>query len=186
MEAAINYDRLFGNKHQVNGMLLTYQKEQQSNSDALAVRKQAYIGRGVYTFDNRYAIEANFGITGSEKFAEGYRYGFFPAVGIAYNISNEPFFGNELKKVINNLKVRASIGKTGNDDTGGARFLYRPTFSDAADNGYSWGIGSTGTLNKINGIVEGRFASPSLSWEIEIKRNYGIDLGFSITPLPYR
>ncbi|MGJ1389875.1 SusC/RagA family TonB-linked outer membrane protein [Sphingobacterium spiritivorum] len=178
MEAAINYDRLFGNKHQVNGMLLTYQKEQQSNSDALAVRKQAYIGRGVYTFDNRYAIEANFGITGSEKFAEGYRYGFFPAVGIAYNISNEPFFGNELKKVINNLKVRASIGKTGNDDTGGARFLYRPTFSDAADNGYSWGIGSTGTLNKINGIVEGRFASPSLSWEIEIKRNYGIDLGF--------
>src|SRR3546814_18110943 len=69
-----------------------------------------------------------------------------------------------------------SVGRTGNDNTGGARFMYRPTFANGT--GYNWGIGSTGPNNGVgNGIIEGRFASPTLSWEIEMKRNFGIDIG---------
>src|SRR5690606_6902442 len=82
LESAINYDRTF-DRHVVGGMLLYYQKETQNHDEALAYRKQAYVGRATYNFDNRYSLEANFGVTGSEQFSEGYRYGFFPAVGLA-------------------------------------------------------------------------------------------------------
>lgn len=180
MESAINYDQTF-KKHTVNGMALFYQKERQLHNDALAYRKQAYIGRAVYTYDNRYSVEANFGLTGSENFAEGYRFGFFPAVGVSWNVANEPYFPESLHKAISSFKLRASIGRTGNDNVNDAsgnpvRFMYRPTF--AGGDGYSWGIGSTGAINGVsgNGLIEGRFRSPSISWEIELKRNYGIDI----------
>jgi len=79
--------------------------------------------------------------------------------------------------VVNKLKLRASVGRTGNDKTGQERFLYRPTFTTNAG-GFTQGIGDTGGTNGIgNGIVEGRFAAPYLAWEIEDKQNYGFDLG---------
>lgn len=175
MESALEYKQTF-DRHDVTGMILGYQKERQLHNDALAYRKQALIGRGTYSFDNRYSIEANFGITGSENFSENYRYGFFPAVGVAWNLTNEPFYPEGLRRAISNFKVRASVGRTGNDNTGGARFMYRPTFQTGT--GYAWGIGSSGTLNSLTGLVEGRFESPLLSWEIELKRNIGIDASF--------
>lgn len=173
MEAAVDYARTF-DQHALGAMFLMYQKERQVHNDALAYRKQAFIGRTNYTFDNRYTIEANFGITGSENFAEGYRYGFFPAVGVSWNVTNEPYFPESLKTAISSLKLRGSIGRTGNDNTTDTRFMYRPQF--ATSTGYNLGIGSTGALNNLGGLIEGRFASPFLSWEIELKRNYGIDL----------
>ncbi len=174
MEAALNYDRTFG-KHVVSAMALTYQKESQLQTDALAYRKQAYIGRTVYTYDGRYSIEANFGVTGSENFSEDNRYGFFPAVGLAWNVANEPFFPESMRQAVGNLKLRASIGRTGNDNVTSNRFMYRPTFADGT--GYNWGIGSSGALNGVgNGLVEGRFSSPNLGWEIEVKKNFGIDV----------
>lgn len=79
--------------------------------------------------------------------------------------------------MVNKLKLRASVGRTGNDKTGQERFLYRPTFTTNAG-GFTQGIGDTGGTNGIgNGIVEGRFAAPYLAWEIEDKQNYGFDLG---------
>ncbi|TXD45802.1 TonB-dependent receptor [Polaribacter sp. IC073] len=174
LETSMNYAKTFNNKHNVGGMLLFYQKETQYSYEALAFRKQAYIGRATYMFDRRYSIEANFGITGSEAFSKGNRFGFFPALGVAWVVSNENFF-NGAKHLVNELKIRASIGRTGNDNTGGDRFLYRGTFVGAS--GYPIGIGGSGSLNGMGGYVEGRFAAPNLSWEIEDKRNIGIDLG---------
>jgi TonB-linked SusC/RagA family outer membrane protein len=178
LETSLNYGKTFNNKHLVGGMLLFYQKEAQYTQEALAFRKQAYVGRATYMFDRRYSIEANFGITGSENFAAGNRFGFFPAVGVAWIASNENFFKG-VKDVINDLKIRASIGRTGNDKTNPDifidRFPYRGTFAGAS--GYPIGIGGSGSLNGMDGYVEGRFAAPNLSWEIEDKRNIGIDLG---------
>lgn len=173
IETALNYNQTFG-RHAVESMLLYYQKDRQLHNIALPYRKQAWVGRGNYVFDNRYVLEANFSVTGSEQFAKGYRYGFFPAVGLAWNITSEHFFPEDWKRVLSQLRLRTSIGRTGNDRTGGDRFLYRPTF-DGAD-GYSWGIGSTGPSHGIGSIIEGRFESPALSWEIEMKRNYGVDI----------
>ncbi len=176
IEGAINYNRTFG-KHTTEGMMLYYQKDRQLHNEALAYRKQAWVGRANYSFDNRYILEANFSVTGSEQFAKGYRYGFFPAVGLAWNVTNEPLFPESWKGILSQFRIRASMGKTGNDNTGSSRFLYRPTFVSGSAYEYAWGIGSTGPVNGVGeGIVEGRFESPSLSWEIEVKRNYGIDL----------
>lgn len=176
MESSLNYKRAFGS-HSVEGMLLYMQKESQLNTEALAFRKQGIVGRVTYSFDKRYFIEGNFGYTGSETFAPGYRYGLFPAVGIGYQISNENFYPEELKDYLTTLRFRASVGRTGNDDTGGARFLYRPTFGLAAG-GFSQGITSGGGSNGLGaGIIEGRFEAPYLGWEIEDKQNYGVNIG---------
>ncbi|MFC6999151.1 SusC/RagA family TonB-linked outer membrane protein [Rufibacter roseus] len=176
LESALDYKRKIG-KHDINALALYYQKENQLHNNALAYRTMGMVGRVTYAFDNRYSIEGSFGSTGSENFAKGYRFGFFPAVGVAWNVANEAFFPEALKSTFQTLKFRGSIGRTGNDDIlgDGNRFPYRPTFNTNAP-GYSWGIGSSGALNSIGGINEGKFASPFLSWEIEMKRNIGIDL----------
>lgn len=75
------------------------------------------------------------------------------------------------------MKLRFSIGRTGNDDTGGNRFLYRGTMKQD-NSGYNIGFSNSGALGGVgNGITEAQFESPFLSWEIEDKRNFGIDLG---------
>lgn len=176
IDASVNYKRIFG-KHDVGAMLLYMQKERQQHDVALPYRKQGIVGRATYGYGGRYFVEGNFGYTGSETFAAGNRFGLFPAIGAAYYLSNESFFPETIKKVINKLKLRISVGRTGNDNTGGSRFLYRPTFTTNAG-GFMQGIGDTGGTNGIgDGIVEGRFAAPYLSWEIEDKQNYGFDLG---------
>ena len=178
IETQLSYNRLFAEKHQVNAMLLYMQKEQQYHNEALASRKQSFVGRASYSFNERYFIEGSFGYTGSETFAKNHRYGIFPAVGVAYMVSSEPFYPHSLKEVLNKVKLRFSIGRTGNDNTGGARFLYREVLKTDAG-GYNIGIGANGGLNGVgNGIVESRFAAENLGWEIENKRNIGIDIGF--------
>lgn len=176
IEASLNYQRTFG-EHNISGMLLYMQKEQSYNTQALPYRKQGFVGRAAYSYNNRYFIEGSFGYTGSENFAEGHRFGIFPAVGVGYLISEEAFYPEGLKNVLNKLKLRASYGRTGNDQTGSDRFIYRGTMNQDGG-GYNMGIldgSSTGGVG--NSIWEARFASPFLSWEIENKQNYGIDLG---------
>lgn len=176
IDVSVNYKRTFG-KHDWGAMLLYMQKERQHHNVALPYRKQGIVGRVTYGYGGRYFVEGNFGYTGSETFAAGNRFGLFPAIGAAYYLSSESFYPEVVKKVVNKLKLRVSVGRTGNDNTGGSRFLYRPTFTTGAG-GFTQGIGDTGGTNGIgNGIVEGRFAAPYLSWEIEDKQNYGFDLG---------
>ncbi|WP_154648035.1 SusC/RagA family TonB-linked outer membrane protein [Pedobacter arcticus] len=176
VESSLNYNQHFG-KHTVGAMALYMQKETQLNTEALAFRKQGLVGRATYAFDNRYFVEGNFGYTGSEAFAKEYRFGFFPAIGLGYQLSNESFYPEHLKDVVSSFKLRFSMGRTGNDATGGARFLYRGTykFDDAT---FSQGITSAGGVNAYGtGITEARFEAPYLVWEIEDKQNYGVDVG---------
>lgn len=176
-ETALNYSRTFAEKHDVGAMFLYMQKETQYHDNALAYRKQGLVGRVTYAYGGRYFAEGNFGYTGSETFAKGYRFGFFPAVGLAWYVSNEPYYPKAMKDIVNKLKFRVSFGRTGNDNTGGDRFLYRGTMKQ--DNGgYNLGFSDTGAMGDIGkGITEAQFESPYLSWEIEDKQNYAIDLG---------
>ena len=177
MDAALNYKKIIKD-HTISGMMLFMQKEVHEHGNALPFRKQGLVGRVNYSYADKYFIEANFGYTGSETFAKGNRFGFFPAVGIAYYLSNESFYSERMKEILPKAKLRVSVGKTGNDNTGGDRFLYRPTFNMGAG-GWNQGIGPDGGLNGLgDGIQEQRFAAPYLSWEIENKQNYGFDLGF--------
>lgn len=178
IEAAIEYNRTFAGKHAVGAMVLYNQKERQKYNDALTYRTQGLVGRVTYGYDNRYFIEANFGYTGSETFAKKNRFGFFPAVGVSYMISNESWYPEGLKNVLSSAKIRASVGRTGNDDTGTSRFLYRATFSESGHT-FNQGITSGGASNGLGaGIYDLQFENLTLGWEIEDKTNVGLDLSF--------
>jgi TonB-linked SusC/RagA family outer membrane protein len=184
IETSLNYKRTFG-KNDLTGLLLYNQKETQyqnkSGLELLPYRKQNVVARTTYGYDNRYMLEASFGVTGSENFAAGHRWGFFPAVGAAWYISHEKFMASILP-TINKLKLRASYGRTGNDDLSSSlsRFPYQASLNESGG-GYNLGItaaeGGSATNWYGNGIIENTAASPHLSWEIEDEQNYGIDLG---------
>lgn len=184
LEASVDYQRNFNSLHDVTGMLLYMQKETQyQNKDGLQLlpyRKQSLVGRATYAFDDRYMLEASMGMTGSENFAQGHRWGIFPAVGAAWYASHEKFMSGQ-DAYISKLKFRVSYGITGNDNIGeSTRFPYRESINTGAD-GYNFGLtpGANGGVSNSsgNGIVEGSFPMPNLSWEIEKKLNAGIDLG---------
>ncbi|MGL4781352.1 MAG: SusC/RagA family TonB-linked outer membrane protein, partial [Bacteroidales bacterium] len=178
-ETSLNYKRTFAEKHDVTGLLLYMHKDKQDQGSYLPFRKQGFIGRFSYGFDDRYFVEGSFGYTGSETFAKGNRFGFFPAAGLSWYLSNENFYSSSnINNIMNKFKIRASVGRTGNDNTGGARFMYRGTMKSNAS-GYDLGYNNNGSMGGIgNGIIENLFESPYLTWEIEVKQNYGLDLGF--------
>ena len=185
IEAQLNYGRTFGGKHAVTGVLVYNQKETQyqgtsdvTGSNLLAYRKQNVVARGTYTYDNRYILEASFGATGSENFAAGHRWGIFPAVGGAWNVHAEKFMQKEnVLDYISKLRLRASYGLTGNDDTGQDRFIYREVLTDSGDMYLGMTGSGGGKTTNMGQIYESTFAAPYLTWEIEKKANFGIDLG---------
>ena len=177
IEGSLNYHRLFAEKHDVTAMFLYMQKERAYYNISLPYRKQGLVGRVAYAFDSKYFVEGSFGYTGSENFAKGYRFGIFPAVGVAWYASQEEFYPDALREVVNKLKFRVSYGRTGNDNVKTARFIYRGTLNQDGG-GYNLGFTDGGTNNGIGkSIWESRFSAPYLSWEIEDKQNFGIDLG---------
>src|SRR5699024_11386925 len=78
-----------------------------------------------YSYDDTYLAEFNAGYNGSENFAEGNRFGFFPSFALGYVVSNESFW-KPISSVVNLFKLRGSWGLVGNDNVGGARFAYLP------------------------------------------------------------
>lgn len=177
-ETSLNYKRTFAEKHDVTGLLLYMHKDRQDQGSYLPYRKQGFVGRFAYGYDDRYFVEGSFGYTGSETFAKGHRYGIFPAAGISWYLSNEKFYlASPMNNIMNKAKIRASVGRTGNDNTGGNRFMYRGTMGDGS--GYDLGYNNNGAMGGVgNGIIENLFEAPYLTWEIEVKQNYGVDLGF--------
>ena len=178
LEAALNYKRVFNKVHDVNAMALYMQKERERQGEPLAYKKQSVVARASYAYDSRYMIESSFGMTGSENFAEGHRWGIFPSVGVAWFVSHEKFM-KPFENVVNKLKLRYSYGVTGNDNIGGSRFPYRGSLNTGAPGhkfGFSGGTAGS-TSNGGSGLTEMNYESPTLSWEIERKQNIGIDLG---------
>ena len=114
LQFQLNYNRRFG-KHNVGGMLMYMQRD--FKSDVLPHRNQGLSGRFTYDYDQRYLVEFNFGYNGTERLAKKDRFELFPAVSLGWVISNEKFFETFLDK-IDNLKIRASYGLVGSDETG--------------------------------------------------------------------
>lgn len=177
LQLYLDYSRTFG-KHDVNAMFLYNQDELSNNKpgtllESLPQRKQGLAGRISYGYDNKYLIEANFGYNGSENFAKGHRFGFFPSVAVGYNISEEKFW-KPLSKVINHLKLKASYGLVGNDYSD-LRFAYLEDIALGGTGNYVTGIG--GTNNDFKGPLWNRYYNPDLQWEVGKKFNAGIELG---------
>lgn len=142
------------------------QKNWGTNGSSSYGRQVGFVFRGNYSYDNRYMIEASGRYDGHYYFAPGKRFGFFPAVSAAWRLSEESFmkrFGN-----LDNLKVRASVGQSGN--LAGNPFQYSSNFN----------IWETAViLDGIPqpGLVERAEPNPLITWEKATKYDVGIELG---------
>lgn len=173
MEVSLMYNKVFVQKHSVDALLL-YNQRNYDTGDIQPYRHQGLAGRLSYTYDRRYVGEFNFGYNGSENFAKGHRMGFFPSVALGWIISEEHFW-EKIKPVVNELKLRASVGLVGNDNIGSKRrFAYLATVDE---NGGDYWFGNNADY-KYEGIREGEIAVPDLTWETVLKQNIGLELGF--------
>ena len=171
LEAALSYNQTFNNRHMVDALLL-YNQRSYDWGDIQPNRTQGIAGRFSYTFDRRYISEFNFGYNGSENFAKGKRFGFFPSIALGWLVSEGQFM-EPIRNVISKLKLRASVGTVGNDNIGGRRFAYITTINSKA-NGYNWGY--TGDTYR-DGVQEGEVGVGNLTWEKALKTNIGIEIG---------
>ncbi|WP_316749253.1 TonB-dependent receptor [Pedobacter gandavensis] len=177
METSLNYNRAFSEDHSVSGLLLYMQKESQLQNNPYLYKKQGIVGRGSYAFKDKYFFDASFGFTGSENFAAGNRFGFFPALGLGYTISNEKGLKSMFQAIgVDRLKIRMSIGRAGNDQISNTRFPYKESLTWSSENTNLGMTSGGGTNNTGNMIYENKAFNPDISWEIEEKRNIGIDL----------
>ena len=166
-QASLNYDRKFG-RHAVTGMVLFQRDYWESESAEIPYNIVGLSGRATYSYDNRYLAEVNIGYNGSEQFAPTKRFGFFPAGSIGWVTSNEEFLkGNNY---LTHMKLRFSVGKVGNDQIGGSRFLYQ-------DNITLNGASNVGGLGSFS-VNEGLLGNPNITWELATKYNAGVDLEF--------
>lgn len=179
LESALSYNRTFGEKHGLSGMLVYIMQERLSaNAGSLQLslpyRNIGLSGRTTYAYDSRYFFEFNFGYNGSERFYKNNRFGFFPSAGLAWTISNEKFF-EPITSTVNNLRVRATYGLVGNDAIGRPedRFFYLSNVDMEAgggtfgrDNGYS-----------RSGVNVTRYANSDITWEQAEKMNVALEVG---------
>ena len=134
-----------------------------SHSDKATI---GYVGRFNYIFDKRYLAEFAFRVDGSYKFAKDKRWGFFPSVSLGWVISEENFIKNNFSS-INLLKLRASVGELGSDNTDA--FLHRSIFK-VEKNAYIFGGVPYAGLGASNSITS------SLTWSTTRSYNIGADL----------
>lgn len=177
IEANISYDHIFNDVHSVSAMFMG-NRTNYDNGDRLPFRKEGIAGRLSYTYDSRYIGEFNFGYNGSENFAKGSRYGFFPSIALGWLISEEDFM-ESYRDVINKLKLRASYGLVGNDNLGGTRFAYITTIAQLGTwnplypHEYRWGVNND-YVRQV--YMEGNIGVSNLTWELVKKFNVGVEL----------
>lgn len=177
-EGTVNYSRMFNDIHRVTGLLHAYRQEKKDskldywNDDmslderfrSIPKRYQAISARATYSYADTYMFEFNVGYTGSENFKAGHRFGWFPAVALGW-VPTQYDWVKENLSFVNYFKLRASVGKVGNDRINYVRFPYLSTVST--------GYNST-TWNGIT-ITENRVGAEDLNWEETTKYDIGID-----------
>jgi len=128
---------------------------------------QSVFGRISYDYKSRYFLDFVFRDDASSKFAQGQRSGFFPSVNAGYLISDESFM-DPLRNTLSRLKLRASYGVVGNNQTAG-NYTYLTTYFN-----YPGAYG-------YNGVIQGgagtNLSNPLLTWERAATLNAGFDFG---------
>lgn len=119
----------------------------------------SFFGRAFYSYDDRYLVTATIRRDGSSKFATGNKWGWFPSAALAWRISEESWMENAT--ALNNLKLRAGWGSTGNQNV--SDFAYMALLSYKTT---PWGTG----------VLTGNTANPDLTWETTDSFNAGLDV----------
>jgi len=120
---------------------------------------ESWIGRVIYTFDNKYSITASDRSDRSSNFYYGHQTGYFPGVAVSWRLSEEPFMA-KIKSIADNIKIRVGYGTTGNSNIPG--YTYGSAISPV-----STGFGT--------GFIFYNYNNPNITWETAIQKNAGID-----------
>ncbi len=151
-----------------SGMLYGEKVAPVANGGSAEWRTAGFFGRFNYNYRERYLLEVNARYDGSSRFAPDKRWGFFPSVSLGYNIANEPYF-EAVKPYIGMLKLRASYGSLGNQNTSS----YYPTYElmGFANSAGPWLING----EKPNIAWPASKISSALTWEKIKSWNIGLD-----------
>ncbi|WP_109695680.1 SusC/RagA family TonB-linked outer membrane protein [Chitinophaga deserti] len=154
------------------GLLNSASHHRGSNSagadEKVIYAERGFTGKVTYNYDRKYLLELSGAYNGSDRFKGSQRYAWFPAASAGWNISDEPFFKNNIK-AISSLKLRGSIGLTGTDDVGTNSYVYEQVYQS---NGTVY-FGEVST--SFPGIIEGTLGNDNVTWEKDRKWNIGLD-----------
>jgi len=136
----------------------------------------SYLGRVIYSYDNRYIITGTFRRDGSSRFSSSNRWGNFPSISAAWNVANESFF-NKMDTPITSLKLRGSYGTLGNQEIGDYQYI------GAITSGVSYAKGNSQAL--WVGNIQTEYVPSDLKWETTATVNGGLDLSMWTGKLNY-
>jgi len=189
-DAGIDYNRTFGD-HTVTGLILGKAALYSIPTDLTNTNTPSgimgLVARATYSYQERYLAEFDMGYNGTEQFAPGKRFGFFPAYSAGWVVTNEKFFPKN--NTLTFLKIRGSYGEVGNDQISVnnqvRRYLYLPnTYNQNLTNtnngqGYYLGNGNGSAQNSYySGTTEGAIGNPDVTWERAKKINIGLETRF--------
>ena len=142
----------------------------------------SFFGRANWNYDEKYMLTAIIRADGSNNFARGHRWGYFPSVSAGWNITNENFM-ESTKSWLDFLKLRASWGQNGNCNIGNFYYLSNIGFSPSGypDYGYKFSSDMIATVTD-NVYTTGAYAknvpNPDVTWETSEQLNIGLDARF--------
>ncbi len=175
VQSRLDWNRKFG-MHDV-GAMVSY-RQWEYRGDVLPNRNQGFSFRATYDYAHRYLAEFNAGYNGTERLKAGERFGFFPAGSIGWVVSNEEWF-EPLSSVVNNFKLRASLGIVGSDDLNGpgSHFLYIDKIDGNNIGAVTWTSGDYNVSTTTKGgpkVIY--YATPGIVWEKSRKLDVGAEL----------
>ncbi len=193
-EMSLIYNKTFNEKHDIGGLLVGTVRDYLSGSSiggliasisgiesTLPKRNLSMAGRFTYAYAGKYFTEFNFGYNGSERFADGDRFGFFPSFGLGWDVSKEDWYMDlGLDSVISKFKLRGTYGLVGNDNLGGPnRFYYLSNVNlNTRNQAGHWGNDPSLGLYSKPTISITSPGNPDITWEITYKANLALELGF--------
>lgn len=135
-------------------------------------RLSSYFGQANYNFERKYLLSLTYRADGSTKFASEKRWGYFPAISGGWVITNEKFM--EDQDIFSMLKVRAAIGKSGNNNITDDMWRYQygistsggPGWAETNENGYEYYVNTGGNT----------LPNPNIKWETSLTRNLAFDI----------
>lgn len=152
-----------------------------TSSKSTPQRLQSYFGQVNYNYDHKYLLSLTARADGTSYYAKDNRWGYFPSVSGGWVISEEGFMKDQ--NIVNNLKLRAAIGKSGKNLT--KADMWNNIYSIASSGGP--GFGESTVDGELYYTVSSYLPNPDIKWETTLTRNVAIDLSMfnnrlTITP----
>ncbi|MEJ5089142.1 SusC/RagA family TonB-linked outer membrane protein [Sphingobacterium faecium] len=169
----LDYATQIANDHNITAMGL-FNRNQYATGSIQPFYREDWVFRTTYNYKGKYMLDYSGAYTGSEKFARGYRFGFFNSGGIGWLLSEENFMKNI--SFLDMLKLRASYGDIGDDNVNG-RYLYLTQWSYGGQS-HMGTVGEAPERSTYTWYKENELGNPNVRWEKVRKLNFGTDFSF--------